>query len=249
MSPERPTLLFIFAHPDDESFAGAGTAMKCAGAGAHTVLVTATRGERGKAGNPPVCAPGEIAACRERELRDAAAIIGFDELHLLGYRDRELADAPRDEMRRALVTHIRRMKPAIVVTFDPNGFNAHPDHVAISRFASDAIAAAADPRWHHDAGPSHAVQRLLWTPPIAPWDAASSDRLDEQPGADFVVDVSSWRERRIAALRAHRSQHLSIDRHFFNKPDLDRILATEIWRQASGPPLLDRPAADLFIDL
>ena len=236
MKDLRPTLLFIFAHPDDESFSGAGTSMTCAAAGARTVLVTATRGERGKAGNPPVCAPGEIAACRERELRKAAGIIGFDALHLLGYRDRELADAPPDEMRRALVTHIRRVKPTIVLTFDPNGFNVHPDHVA-------------DPRWYRDAGAAHAVPRVLWTPPIAPWDAASCDRFDDQPGADFVIDVSAWRDRRIAALGAHRSQHLSIDRHFFSKPDLDRILATEIWRQASGPPLLDRPAADLFIDL
>src|SRR5205823_12909313 len=110
---------------------------------------------------PPVCAPGEIAACRERELRKAAGIIGFDALHLLGYRDRELADAPPDEMRRALVTHIRRVKPTIVLTFDPNGFNVHPDHVAISRFASDAIGAAADPRWYRDAGAAHAVPRVL----------------------------------------------------------------------------------------
>lgn len=249
MSRERPTLLFIFAHPDDESFSGAGTAMKCAAAGARTVLVTATRGERGKMGNPPVCAPGEIAGCRERELRDAAAIIGFDDLHLLGYRDRELGDAPRDEVQRALVAHIRRVKPAIVLTFDPNGFNAHPDHVAISRFASDAIAAAVDPRWHRDADPPHAVQRLLWTPPMAPWDAASSDRLDGQAGADFVIDVSPWRDRRIAALRAHRSQHLSIDRHFFTKPDLDRILAVEVWRQAWGPTLHERPARDVLVGL
>jgi LmbE family N-acetylglucosaminyl deacetylase len=246
---EPPTLLFIFAHPDDESFSGAGTAMKCAAAGARTVLVTATLGERGKAGDPPVCAPGELAACRDGELRQAAAIIGFDELHLLGYRDRELADAPRDEIRGALVTHIRRLKPAIVLTFDPNGVNAHPDHIAISRFASDAITAAADPRWHRDAGPSHAVPRVLWTPPITPWDAASSDHIDEQPGADFVIDVSAWRERRIGALRAHRSQHLSIDRHFFSKPNLDRILATEIWREAWGPPLPERPARDVLINV
>jgi LmbE family N-acetylglucosaminyl deacetylase len=46
------------------------------------VLVTATLGDRGKSGDPPVCAPGEPASCRERELSQAAAIIGFDELHV-----------------------------------------------------------------------------------------------------------------------------------------------------------------------
>jgi N-acetylglucosamine malate deacetylase 2 len=250
MSREPHTLLFIFAHPDDESFAGAGTVMQCAAAGARSILVTATLGERGKVGNPPVCEPRDLATCRAAELRDAAAIIGFDELYLLNYPDRDLAGALPDDIRGELVTHIRRTRPAVVVTFDPNGVNVHPDHIAISRFTSDAIAAAVDPRWYRDAGPPHAVRRLLWTPPIAPWDAAASfDRVREQAGADFVVDVSAWRERRIAALRAHRSQHLSIDRLFFNRPDLDRILATEIWRQAWGPTLRERPATDVLLDV
>ncbi len=240
------TLLFSFAHPDDESFSGAGTAMKYAAAGARIVLVTATLGQRGKCGDPPVCAPEEIEATREQELRAAARIIGFDALYLLGYRDRELAEAAPEEIRRALVEIIRREQPDVVFTFDPNGFNRHPDHIAISRFTSDAVAVAADPRWHPDAGPVHAVTRILWTPPLPPWETAELERIDEMPGADFVVDVSPWRDRRIAALRAHRTQHQSIDRHFFDKPDLDRILATEVWRQGVGPELNERPARRLY---
>lgn len=247
-------ILFCFAHPDDESFSGAGTAMKYAAAGVRTVLVTATLGERGKMGDPPVCTPEELPACRERELREAARIIGFDELHLLGYRDRELADAPPDEIRRTLVSIIRGARPSVVLTFDANGFNVHPDHVAISRFTSDAIAAAEDPRWHADTGEPHTVSRLLWTPPIAPWDGAARDAsstgltrpMGEVPGIDFVIDVSAWRERRAAALRAHRSQHLSVNRYFFNQPDVNRILDREFWRHAWGPPLQSRPAHDIF---
>lgn len=247
-------ILFCFAHPDDESFSGAGTAMKYAAAGVRTVLVTATLGERGKMGDPPVCTPEELPACRERELREAARIIGFDELHLLGYRDRELADAPPDEIRRTLVSIIRGVRPSVVLTFDANGFNVHPDHVAISRFTSDAIAAAEDPRWHADTGEPHTVSRLLWTPPIAPWDGAARDAsstgltrpMGEVPGIDFVIDVSAWRERRAAALRAHRSQHLSVNRYFFNQPDVNRILDREFWRHAWGPPLQSRPAHDIF---
>lgn len=240
------TLLFCFAHPDDESFSGAGTAMRYAAAGERIALVTATLGQRGKCGDPPICQPEELEQVRERELRDAAAIIGFDELHLLGYRDKELAEAPPDAMREALVAIIRRYRPSVVFTFDPNGFNVHPDHVAISRFTSEAIAAARDPRWHPDAGDPHIVARLLWTPTVPPWEAARMDRLHEHPSADFLVDVAEWTERRIAALRAHRTQHLSIDRYFFNQPDLDRILAIETWRQAWGPEPAQRPSADIL---
>ena len=230
--------LFCYAPPDDESFSGGGTAMAYAAAGVKSVLVTATRGERGKAGNPPVCAPDDLAACRERELHEAARIIGFDAVHLLDYRDRELAEAPPDEIRQSLVALIRRYRPSVVATFDTNGFNR--------RFTLDAAVAAADSRWFPDAGPAHTVPRIVWTPPIAAWEAGSVDRLDERAGADFVVDVSRWRDRREAALRAHRSQHQSIDRLFFSQPDLDRVLRLEAWRQAWGPPLTRRPSPDLL---
>ncbi len=242
------TLLFSFAHPDDESFSAAGTAMKYAAGGATIVLSTATLGERGKCGEPAVCAPEELPVVRERELRTAASVIGFDELHLLGYRDRELADAPVEEIRSKLVTLIRRVRPSVVFTFDPNGFNLHPDHVAISRFTSDAIAVAADPRWLPDAGPAHVVPRLLWTPPLPPWEAIQHDAHD-LAGIDFMIDVSAYQDRRVTALRAHRTQHLSIDRHFFSRSDLDRVLATEFWRQGFGPAISSRPGVDLLDSL
>lgn len=242
------TLLFCFAHPDDESFSGAGTAMKYAAeAGARSVLVTATLGDRGKMGEPPICAAEELPACRERELRNAVAIVGIDELHLLGYRDRELAEAPADVVRRALVAVIRRERPSVVFTFDPNGFNLHPDHIAISRFTSDAVAAAADSRWLPEAGAPHIVRRLLWTPLLPPWEPQAAD--GEEPSADFVLDIAPWRDRKREALRAHRSQHLSIDRCFFSQPDLDRVLSAETWRQAWGPPVARRPERDIFAGL
>jgi LmbE family N-acetylglucosaminyl deacetylase len=241
-------LLFSFAHPDDESFSAAGTAMKYGAAGARIVLSTATLGERGKCGDPAICSADDLPRVRENELRAAASIIGFHELHLLGYRDRELVDAPFEEVRSKLVMLIRRVRPSAVFTFDPNGFNLHPDHVAISRFTSDAIAVAADSRWLPDAGPAHVVSRLLWTPPLPPWEANERESR-ELAGADFVIDVSAYHDQRVAALRAHRTQHLSIDRHFFNQPDLRRVLATEIWRQGFGPSLKERPASDLLQDL
>ena len=60
------------------------------------------------------------------------------------------------------------------------------------------------------------------------------------------MDVSEWLAQRKAALRAHRTQHLSTDRYFFSRPDLDRILRTEVFRQAWGPALERRPECDVF---
>jgi LmbE family N-acetylglucosaminyl deacetylase len=187
-----------------------------------------------------------VAAAREEELRAATRIIGIDDVHQLGHGDRALADVDPEDIRRMLVEHIRRYRPAVIVTFDPNGYNRHPDHVAISRFTSDAIAAAADPRWLPDTGAPHAVTRLLWTPPIAPWEAARSHDLRAEPGVDFLLDISAWRQTKAEALRAHRTQHQSVEKHFFSKPDVDRILSIEVYRHAWGPPLQARPSDNVF---
>jgi LmbE family N-acetylglucosaminyl deacetylase len=243
------TVLFSYAHPDDESFAGSGLAMQCVADGGRAVLVTATLGQRGKLGDPPVCRPDEVAACRERELRDACRILGIEDLHLLGFADGELAEAPAQAMRHALVRLIRRYQPDVVVSFDPYGLNRHPDHVAIARFTADAVAAAADPRWYPADGSPHVVGRLLWTPPLPPWQVKQVARVEDEPGVDFVIDVAAWAPRRAAALRAQRSQHLSIDRCFFSQADVDEILKIEIYRQGWGPPLTRRPERTVFAGL
>jgi N-acetylglucosamine malate deacetylase 2 len=242
----RHSLLLSFAHPDDESVLAAGVACKYGGEQVRVALVCATRGESGKAGEPPVTTRDELPAVREAELREAAAIAGITEVHLLGYRDRELPSAPPEEIRKRMVTVIRQHRPEVVITFDPNGSNLHPDHVAISRFTSDAISAASDPRWFPNDGEPHQVKRLLWSPPERPWEIARLPDLKVVPGADFVIDVSAWTDRKARALRAHRTQHLSIDRIFFSKPDVVHLLGVEVFRQAWGPPIGSRPLLDLF---
>ncbi|MAM84272.1 MAG: PIG-L domain-containing protein [Acidobacteria bacterium] len=237
-------ILFSFAHPDDESFTGAGVACQCAAAGAELALVTATRGQAGKVGDPPVCTRDELPATRERELRAAAEILDIRQVHVLDYKDKALAEAAPDRIRTDLVSVLRAFRPHIVVTFDPNGLNQHPDHIAISRFTSDAIAAAADGRWASDGQP-HRVDRLLWTPSVPPWELARQADLALHPGIDFVFDIEPWRERKVAALRAHRTQHLAIDRLWFSQDDVERLLSVEAYRQAWGPALTEVPMREL----
>lgn len=242
-------LLLCFAHPDDESVLAAGMACGLAAAGVPVTLIVATRGEAGKAGNPPVCTPEELPEVREAELREAARTIGIHDIHLLGYRDRELASAPHEAVREQMVALLRRYRPQVVLTFDPNGSNRHPDHIAISRFTSDAIAAAADDRWCPALGAAHHVSRLLWSPPQSPWHMMRQAGFPDLAGVDFVVDIRKWSQQKAAALRAHRTQHLSMERIFFSQPDVERLLSMEIFRQAWGPALRARPSGDIFSGL
>jgi LmbE family N-acetylglucosaminyl deacetylase len=156
--------MLILAHPDDESLGNGGIIAKYAAEGVKTYLVTATRGESGWFGpedeNP---GPEALGRIREGELRDAAEILGLQEVNFLDYRDGELADADSDEVVEKIVTHIRRIRPQVVVTFDQNGLYGHPDHIAICQLTTAAVAAAADPDYPGaDGQPPHHVSKLYY---------------------------------------------------------------------------------------
>ena len=115
-------------------------------------------------------------------------------------------------MREALVRRIRGHRPHVVISFDPNGMNGHPDHVAIARFTIDAVAAAADPRWMDASGRPYRVPRLLWTAPVPPWEVTRPRDLGREPGVDFVIDMAgaAGGEGGRAAGRIARSRSRSI---------------------------------------
>lgn len=239
-------LLLVFAHPDDETVFAAGVCSRYAESGARVGLCTATVGDRGRRGEPPLCEPSELGRVRQAELVEAARTMGVSMLRVFGYPDRGLVSATVDLIRAQLVEAIRTLRPQVVITFDPNGTNLHPDHVAISRFTSEAVTSAADARWLPDLGPIHQVSRLLWTVPVRPWVLLRQGDPALAPGVDFVIDVAAWSERKVAALRAHRTQHIALDRIFLKRPDRPHLLSVELFRQAWGPRLPQRPTGDLF---
>src|SRR5947209_18255824 len=101
MTVASRSILFIYAHPDDESHWGSGVALRCHDEGARTVLVTLTRGGRGTTGG--LCSTEELPALREQELREAARVLEFDELEILSYEDKEVVHIAPDEIRQILV--------------------------------------------------------------------------------------------------------------------------------------------------
>ena len=142
------TLMAVLAHPDDESLGVGGTLAKYASEGIETFLVTATRGESGRyrghrddEHHPGAQKLGEI---REAELRQAAAVLGIRELALLDYKDQQLDRANPPEAIEQIVSHLQRLRPDVVLTFGPDGAYGHPDHIAISQFATAAVTAAGD---------------------------------------------------------------------------------------------------------
>ena len=146
--PENLRLMCVFAHPDDESLGVGGTLAKYAAEGVETYLVTATRGERGRFGTYKVTPGLEVVGqVREAELLAAAKELGIREVSFLDYIDGNLDQANPLEVIAKIAAHIRRVKPHVAVTFGPEGAYGHPDHIAISQFATAAAVRAADPNF------------------------------------------------------------------------------------------------------
>jgi LmbE family N-acetylglucosaminyl deacetylase len=200
-------------------------------------LVTATRGDRGRyRGKPPgdPAHPGQaaLAGIREVELRDAARALGIHDVSILGYPDGSVDRVDAREAVAAVAQHIRRIRPQVVVTFGPDGAYGHPDHVAVSQFATAAVVAAAHPASQIGGAAlgadAHVVSKfyyLAW--PAETWDAyhaaigvlrATVDGVERQavPWPDWmittVVDTRNWWSTTWQAVSCHQSQVSAYER-------------------------------------
>jgi LmbE family N-acetylglucosaminyl deacetylase len=157
-------LLAVFPHPDDETFGLGSTLVRYSSEGLETHLVCATRGERGwfDSQGPDPGSEG-VGRIREAELRCAAETLGIREVSFLDFIDGDVDQAAPGEIIAKVVSHVRRIKPQVVVTFGPDGNYGHPDHVALSQFASAALVCAADGEYRDsERRTSHRVSKLYY---------------------------------------------------------------------------------------
>jgi LmbE family N-acetylglucosaminyl deacetylase len=158
------TILAVLAHPDDESFGLGGTLALYANKGFDTFLICATRGEAGTVDAEHFNGFKDTAELRTAELQRAAKILGLKDVFFLGYRDSGMPGTeenkhpnaqinhPIDEVAGLVVKYIRKLKPDIVLTFDPIGGYKHPDHIHIHRATVLAFEKADDASFHPEAG-------------------------------------------------------------------------------------------------
>ena len=206
MNP-KPTILFTFAHPDDECFGTGGTIAHYAHQGVHVALVCATRGEVGEISDPSLATPENLPQVREAELRCASDILGLQELIFLDYRDSGMAGTPENENPAAymnvpaeeavarLVGIIRRLRPQAIVTFDPHGGYGHPDHIAIHTHTVAAFQAAGDPNCYPEQGAPWQPRRLFYS--VIPRSVFQEMRDQMVAHSLDTADFDRWMESEI----------------------------------------------------
>ena len=169
------TLIFVGAHPDDETFGIGGTLAQYATAGVKVYYICATRGEVGSTSPDRMQGYTTLSDMRCAELECAAQILGLADVIHLGYRDsgmpgsednnhpEALAAAPLDQVTNHVVKVIRDLKPEVVTTFDPIGGYWHPDHIAVHNATAKAFYAAGDAEQYTEAGPMFQPQKLYYS--------------------------------------------------------------------------------------
>src|ERR1700757_876964 len=198
-TPETPRLLFVHAHPDDESLSNGATIAHYTARGAEVRVVTCTLGEEGEViggqwAELAVDRADQLGGYRVGELTAALRALGISAPIYLGgagrWRDsgmqgtpqrarERFSDADEREAVGALVAVIRELRPHVVVTYDPSGGYGHPDHIQAHVVTTAAVAAAGTDDYP---GTPWTVPKFYWTVIarsafMAGWEALGPDDL------------------------------------------------------------------------
>jgi N-acetyl-1-D-myo-inositol-2-amino-2-deoxy-alpha-D-glucopyranoside deacetylase len=203
---ETPRLLFVHAHPDDETLTTGATIAHYAARGAQVQVVTCTLGEEGEVigerwAQLAVDQADQLGGFRIAELRAALKALGIDEPIFLGgagrWRDSGMEGTPSRHRQRfvdadpraavgALVSIIRELRPHVVVTYDANGGYGHPDHIHAHEVTKAAVAASGG---SEHPGHPWTVPKVYWAVVAKSAMAVGLDALEDVPPEWIRVSV------------------------------------------------------------
>ncbi|QZY46477.1 MULTISPECIES: N-acetyl-1-D-myo-inositol-2-amino-2-deoxy-alpha-D-glucopyranoside deacetylase [Mycolicibacterium] len=227
-------LLFVHAHPDDETLTTGATIAHYVARGAQVHVITCTLGEEGEVigdewAQLAVDRADQLGGYRIGELTAALAELGVDRPRFLGgagrWRDSGMDGTPARQQQRfvdgdfaeqtaTLAAAIDELRPHVVVTYDPNGGYGHPDHIHAHRVTTAAVAASTwqVPKLYWTVTSSSALAAALASMGAVPeeWIRVSADDLPlfgySDEAIDAALDLTAHESARVAALRAHRTQ-------------------------------------------
>lgn len=186
MLGEASRILFVHAHPDDETLATGALIARLVRDGRTCFVLTATRGERGEVVPGPLSVlsgTSALAVHREQELRHACAALGVAGHAFLGeaagrrYTDsgmvwvdedahvagpgpdadpQALTAADPDAVASDIAAYGRAVAADALVGYDAQGGYFHPDHVYLHGPTREAAARLGVPFWEVVSDPSGA---------------------------------------------------------------------------------------------
>jgi N-acetyl-1-D-myo-inositol-2-amino-2-deoxy-alpha-D-glucopyranoside deacetylase len=183
---------------------------------------------------------------------------------------RAFLNADRDEAIGRVVRLLREIRPDVVVTYDPGGGYGHPDHITAHEVATAAVAAAAEGDRYPDAGPAWATPKFYWVASVREHFARFGEIIAESgieppmqdAGYDIEqfqvaeseitaqLDVREYVQRKLEAMRAHRTQ-IPVDDFLNTLPSdaIEKLLGTESYIRVHSTVDAPQAETDLFTGL
>ena len=219
-------ILAIFAHPDDETMLSGGTLALLAKLGATVHYVSATRGEGGEPGEPPLCIQSELGEIRAQELACAVRTLGGISLEFMGYIDPQVGEegvlfpflADPMVLRAQIQESIHRHQIGIVITHGSNGEYGHPAH----RLVHDSV--------YQTVSEMGENAPLLYTTQAAFPQHPKPRLMNKDDPAHLILDITPVFDQKVRAALCHRTQHAL----FIRRP------SRETGRQMTVPEVIVR---------
>jgi len=198
--PLRPkVVLGVAAHPDDLDVNAGGTMAYYASQGADVYYLILTNGCNGTADRTVTAE--QLTRARQEEQRNAAKQLGAKDVFFCAYPDGCLENCP--EVRCDIVKVIRRLKPDVVIAWDPSMFYCaerniinHADHRMSGQATLDAVYPLARDHLSFPELLQHGLEPHK-TPAVL---------LINFNQANFFVDITPVMDAKLKSIASHTSQ-------------------------------------------
>ena len=222
-------LLYVFPHPDDESFGPALAIAKQVRSGDDVHLLTLTRGGATREREALHLSIDEMGEVRFREMRCVEKVLALRSMEVLDYPDGALDDVNPLILEQEIVARILAIDPDVVVTYAVHGISGHPDHLVCHASVKGAFAASSERK-----------RRLAFFT-LVPTDEPESVPLRtsraEQIGCAIEVDDRDVDTAR-RALACYETYRTTIERHDPLRR-MGKTVVFELWRESHPVPLRD----------
>jgi LmbE family N-acetylglucosaminyl deacetylase len=237
------SILYVFPHPDDESF-GPAPAMAKQRRGGHAVhLLTLTRGEATQQRHKFGYSKEKMGDVRYDEMQGVADALDLASLTVLEFPDGDLAEQDPLALEQAVIDRVEAVAPQVVVTYPVHGISGHPDHLVSHHLVKRVFCAL-----RADGAPS--LQRLaFFTLSEAGAGADRPDHLQGSPEAAIdVIErfVDADRARAESALDCYVTYQDVVEEHDPLGTVADGV-RFELFQETHTPPL-DTLTAGLSTD-
>jgi LmbE family N-acetylglucosaminyl deacetylase len=212
INPHFKKILAIYPHPDDEVFTVGGLVNRMSLDGVSTNLLCLTKGEN-YSQNPSQ----EIKDIRSKELQKSVKYLQFENVTHLDLGDGKLS-ANREETKSAIESHIEKLQPDLIITYDLSGFYGHPDHIAAAEIVTEICKKKHLKIWYSTM-PSKVMKKIA-VPDHMAEDKEYAKKRTTPTLKVYTGLVGSF--RKIQALASHKSQV----KHADKKNPLNKFL---IW--------------------